>query len=184
MKDLFDIFRAFFIIGITNFGGSYAVVPLLERELVKKRGWVSMDEVMDYYSISQFTPGIIVINIAILLGYKRKGIIGGITAALSVILPGVALILLVAVFIRQFAENAIVQRAFTGIRVAVCALVFYTILTLCKGLFINIWTIIIFFAALGLSEFLGISPVFIVLGACVIGLAFYFYRRKSKEKKT
>ena len=184
MKDLFDIFRTFLIIGITNFGGSYAVVPLLERELVKKRGWICMDEVMDYYSISQFMPGIIVINIAILIGNKRKGIIGGIIAGLSVILPGVFLVLLVIIFIWQFMENEIVRQAFNGIRVAVCALVFNTIITLCKGLFKNIRTIIVFIAALGLSAFLGVSPVFIVLGACVFGLAFYFLKLKSREKKT
>ena len=184
MKDLFEIFKAFFIIGITCFGGGYAVVPLLEREMVKKRGWVTMEEVMDYYSISQFTPGIIVINIAIFIGYKRKGLIGGIVATLSVILPGVTLVLLILIFISQFAQNAIVQKAFAGIRVAVCALICGTILTLCKGLFKNVWAVIIFITALGLSAFLEISPVFIILGACVLGLLFYYLKRKTENKKT
>lgn len=180
MKILLDIFWAFFVIGAVTFGGGYAIVPVLERELVKKRGWADMDEVMDYYSIAQFTPGVIAVNIAVFIGFKRRGVLGAIFAAAAVVLPGTALVLIIMLFIHQFADYPAVQHAFAGIRTAVCALILDTILKLCKGLLKNIRSIVIFIAALGVSAALGLSPMLIVLTAGLIGLLFYFTERRTK----
>ena len=170
MKELCDIFFAFIIIGVTNFGGGYAILPALERELIKKRGWITKDEVMDYFTISQITPGVIAINISTFVGCKRKGALGGLVATIGFIVPGVTLMILISLFIRQFADYAIVKHAFTGIRIAVGALILSTTINMVKGFFKEYKSIIIFVIALVLSAVFSTSPVFIVLGAGIAGL--------------
>jgi chromate transporter len=128
-----ELFWAFVVVGATTFGGGYAVIPVLERELIKKRGWLTMDEALDFYTIAQITPGIILINIATFSGYKRKGVLGGIIATIGIALPGVTLMMLISLFMRRFAENSIALRAFSGIRLAVCALILDTVIKLFKG---------------------------------------------------
>jgi len=178
VKEYLDIAWAFFVIGGSTFGGGYAMVPVLERELIKKRGWINMDEVMDYWTIAQITPGIIAVNVATFVGYKRKGLVGGIIATIGLILPGCCLMMIIALFMEKFADNAIVRHAFTGIRVAVCALLFDTIVRLAKGLFREYRPVILFAAAFILSAVFSVSPVFIILGA---GLAGFLFFRKAGE---
>ena len=165
MKEFLEIFWAFFIIGASTFGGGYAMIPILQRELINKRSWINMDEVMDYFTIAQITPGIIAVNVATFVGYKRKGILGGIIATIALIVPGVSLMIIISLFLRRFAEYRFVQHAFTGIRVAVCALILDTLVKLFKGLFKDFRPIIIFLIALVLSLVFSISPVLIILGA-------------------
>ena len=180
MKDYFDIFWAFIVIGATTFGGGYAMIPVLQRELIKKRGWIDMDEVMDYFTIAQITPGIIAVNVATFAGYKRKGLFGGIAATIGLILPGCCLMIIIALFLKQFAEYEPVRHAFTGIRVAVCALILDTVLKLFKGLFKDYRAIIIFTAAFILSAIFSLSPVFIIMGAGLAG--FLFFRVKNEPE--
>jgi chromate transporter len=171
LKELLDLFWTFIVIGATTFGGGYSMIPVLERELIKKRGWINMDEVIDYFTISQITPGVIAINVSTFVGYKRKGLAGGIAATIGFMLPGVCIMVLISLFIRRFAEYALVRRAFTGIRVAVGSLILNTVLRLVKGFFKNFKTVIIFIAAFALSAVFSASPVLIILGA---GLAGFF----------
>jgi chromate transporter len=135
VKTYFDLFRAFIKIGVSSFGGGYAMVPVLERELIKKRGWITMDEVLDYYTIAQVTPGIIAVNIATFVGYKRRGIAGGIFATMGFILPGLLLMTVISLFISRFAAYPAVQHAFAGIRIAVGALILDTVRKLVMNIF-------------------------------------------------
>ena len=181
MKELADLFWAFIVIGASAFGGGYSLVPILERELIKKRGWISMDEVMDYYSIAQITPGVIAINVSTFVGCKRKGIAGGIIATIGFILPGISLMIAASIFLKRFAEYEQVKNAFTGIRIAIGALILDTIIKLIKGFFKNIKTVIIFACALVLSLVFSISPVFIVLGASLAGFFLFPVWRTRKN---
>ena len=181
MKELLDLSWAFFIIGGTTFGGGYAMLPVLERELIKKRNWVNLDEVLDYFTIAQITPGIIMVNVATFVGYKRRGIFGGIIATVGLILPGVFLMILISIFIRRIAEYPAVGHAFAGIRIAVGGLILNTILGLVKGFYKNAKALIIFIAAFVLSTVFSVSPVFVVLGAGIAG--FFFFRVKSPQNE-
>ena len=143
MKEYLQLFLAFLKMGCITFGGGYAMIPIVDRELIKKRGWVTMDEVMDYFALAQITPGIIAVNVATFVGYKRLGIIGGILATIGIIVPGVTLMIIFSVSIRQIAEYEVVHHAFTGIRLSVCAFILNTIIKLHKGVIQNYKSIII-----------------------------------------
>jgi chromate transporter len=163
--------------GAMTFGGGYAMVPVLERELIQKKGWTTLDEVMDYYTIAQITPGIISVNVSTFIGYKRKGPAGGIVSTLGFLLPGFTLMIIISIFIQRFAEYPAVQHAFAGIRIAVGALILDTVIELLKGVFKDIKAVIIFILGFSLSAILSASPVFIILGAGTAG--FFLYRPKK-----
>ena len=133
MKELFDLFWTFCKIGALTFGGGYAMLPLIQREIVENKKWSTEKEILDYYAVGQCTPGVIAVNTATFIGYKLKGIIGGIVATLGVIFPSIVIILIIATFLQNFADLAIVQSAFAGIRVAVVALIITTVVKLIKS---------------------------------------------------
>ena len=188
---LIEIFLVFFKMGCIAFGGGYAIIPLAERELIKKRGWVTMDEVIDYYTIAQITPGLIIVNLSTFVGYKQKGIPGGVLATIGFILPGVTLIMSVALFIGNFADEPLVQHAFAGIRIAVGALILDTVLRLVRGIFKDIKAVIIYIVVFGISVFprgmppLGVlptflkSPVTLVLVSGLVGLVIYRQKKSA-----
>ena len=151
MKEYFEILFVFLKIGLFTFGGGYAMIPIVERELIKKKGWIPIEEVMDYYTVGQIIPGIIGVNLATFVGYKRKGVLGAILAPLGWVLPGVTIILIIAVFLSNFAEIPVVQNAFTGIRIAVGALILDTVIKLAKGVLKNSMAIAIFIVVFLLS---------------------------------
>ena len=169
MKTYLELIWTFIKIGASTFGGGYAMVPVLDRELVRGRGWITMDEVMDYYTIAQVTPGIIAVNVSTFVGYRRGGILGGILATVSFILPGVTLMALVSLFVGRFAAYPVVQHAFAGIRIAVGALILDTVIKLLQGFYKKALSLAIFAAAFALSAVLGASPVYVVLGAGLLG---------------
>jgi chromate transporter len=182
VREYLELVWAFITVGATAFGGGYAVIPVLEREMIKKRGWLTMDEVLDFYTIAQITPGIIMVNIATFVGCKRKGVFGGIIATLNLLLPGFCLMMIISLFIRRFAEYAIVQRAFSGIRLAVCALILDTTIKLFKGFFKNYKAVIISVIAFVLSAVFSVSPMYIIPVAGLAG--FLLFSPKSKDKIT
>ena len=182
MKAYLDLFWTFIVIGASAFGGGYSLVPVLERELIKKRGWITMDEVLDYFSIAQITPGVIATNVSTFVGCKLKGVIGGIIATLGFILPGITLMIAASLFLKRFAEFETVRNAFAGIRIAVGALILETIIKLVKGYFRQIKTVIIFITALVLSVVFSVSPVFIIVGAGLAGFFLFPVRRKKADE--
>jgi len=180
MREYLELFWAFIVVGGTTFGGGYAAVPVLEREMIKKRGWLTMDEVLDFYTIAQITPGIILINIATFLGYKRKGIPGGIIATIGVVIPGVSLMLIISSFIKHFAEYPVVKHAFSGIRLAVCALILDTTVKLFKGFWKDYKALIISIIAFVLSAIFSVSPMYIIPVAGLAGFLLFSPRSKNK----
>ena len=176
MKDLLELYWAYLKIGCVNFGGGYAMLPLLERELVNKRGWTTMDELRDYFAIGQCTPGVIALNVSTFIGQKRKGVAGAIAAMLGFLTGPIAIILVVAAFLRNFAELEVVQHAFAGIRVCVCVLILQAVLRLWKSSVVDVFTMVLYAVILALralSTFTSLLPFKIPAAVLVIlaGLA-------------
>jgi len=182
LKELLDLFRIFIVIGASTFGGGYSLLSVMERELIKKRDWINMDEVMDYFSLAQITPGVIAVNLATFVGYKRKGLIGGIIATMGFILPGLIIMILASIFLKNFASNKFVNYAFSGIRIAIGALILNTVIKLIKGNFKNIKTTLMLIIAFVLSAVFSISPMLIILGAGIAGFLLFPVWRKNSEK--
>ena len=170
MNQLLDLFLTFARIGGLTFGGGYAMLPILQREVVEKRHWATEEELMDYYAIGQCTPGIIAVNTATFVGQGLAGSIGGIVATLGVVFPSLIIITIIAAFIQNFSDLAIVQNAFAGIRVCVCVLIFNAVVKLWKKSVIDKRTTVIFLLVAAGSLFLTISPVWFVLLAAIAGL--------------
>ena len=167
MKEYFKLFWAFFKIGAITFGGGYAMLPFLQNELCKKRGWVTEEEIIDYFAIGQCTPGIIAVNTATFIGYKRKKTLGGIAATLGIITPSIIIISIIALLLQNIAELSIVQNAFKGIRVAVSVLIVNAILKLAKSSVVDIYTAIIFAVSGVICFILGVSPIYIFAAAAI-----------------
>lgn len=181
MKEYLELFIAFAKIGGGTFGGGYAMLPIMQRELVEKKGWVTNDDLLNYYAVGQCTPGIIAVNTATFIGYKRKGILGAAVATLGMITPSVLIIMLIAAFLKNFAEYPVVQHAFAGIRIAVCATVLVAICNLWKKSVKN-WLDFLFCAvAFVLSAFTDISPVWIVLLAAAGGIFTHLKKEESEQ---
>ncbi len=165
-----ELFRAFFRVGILTFGGGYAMLPILRREVVESHGWCSDEELADYYAIGQCTPGIIAVNTATFIGYKLAGIPGGVFATFSLTLPSFIIILIIAAVLQNFADYAVVKNAFAGIRVAVVALILNAVLKLLKSSVTDKLTLCIFLLVLLLAASLSVSPVIFVLAAGLAGI--------------
>ena len=179
MNPYLDLFLTFAKVGVCTFGGGYAMLPILQRELVERKGWASEAELTDYFAIGQCTPGIIAINTATFIGYKRKRLIGGIVATLGFVFPSLIIITLIAAFMRNFASLEIVSRAFSGIRICVCALITDAVLKLYKKAVIDKLSVGIFLVVLLLSLFTKVPSAVIVLGAGVFG---YLTFKKGGKK--
>ena len=157
MKELWELFIVFAKIGGFTFGGGYAMLPILQREVVENRNWATSEELMDYYAIGQCTPGIIAVNTATFIGYKRKGIIGGIVATIGCVFPSLVIIMIIAAFINSFTHIVWVQHALAGIRVCVCVLVLDAVIKLAKKSLIDAATYLIFAAVVILSLFTNVA---------------------------
>ena len=170
LKEMLSLFLTFAKVGVMTFGGGYAMLPILQREVVEKRGWATEDELMDYYAIGQCTPGIIAVNTATFVGQKQAGVLGGIFATLGVVFPSLVIITIIAAFIQNFAHLPAVQSAFAGIRVCVCVLILNAVVKLWKKSVVDWKTLLIFVAVFACSVFLSISPVIYVLAAAIAGI--------------
>lgn len=184
MKELFSLFGIFFKIGIMTFGGGYAMLPILERELAEKRKYVTMEEIMDYFAVGQCTPGIIAVNTATFIGFKRKGVLGGIFATIGVVTPSLIIITLLASALKLVAGNEIVKHAFKGISVAVCALIIQAIFKLVKSGIKDALTLGIALASFLASYFLGASPIIVILVSAVAGVIAKNILDKVEAKKS
>lgn len=169
MKELLDLFFTFARIGGLTFGGGYAMLPIIQKEVVEKRKWATEEEVMDYYAIGQCTPGVIAVNTATFIGYKNKGIIGGIIATLGVVFPSLVIISLISMFISNFADLEIVKHAFSGIRVCVCVLIINAVIKLGKSSIVDTAALLIFLAVFVSSVFFNVSPIIAVIASGFIG---------------
>lgn len=153
-----------------TFGGGYAMLPILQREVVEKQKWATDEELADYFAIGQCTPGVIAVNTATFIGQKNGGIIGGIVATLGVVFPSIVIISALAGVITVLADLAWVKNAFAGVRVCVCVLIFNSVLKLWKSSVKDIWGILIYAAVLIVSLITSVSPVIFVLVSALAGI--------------
>lgn len=171
MKLLWELFSAFFRIGAFTFGGGYAMLSLIQKEVVENKKWATDEEVLDYYAVAQCTPGVIAVNTATFVGYKQKGVLGAISATLGVVLPSLLIITVIASVLQNFMEYEIVIHIFGGIRVVVAVLIVNAVITMGKKAIKDMLCVFLAVAAFTVSLiFPDISPVFIVLAAALIGL--------------
>ena len=182
MNQYWELFIIFFRIGAFTIGGGYAMVPLIEDEIVAKRKWIKSEDFLDLLAIAQSSPGILAVNIAIFVGYRLKGMKGSLVTSLGAILPSFLMILAIALFFQQFKSNVYVEKVFKGIRPAVVALIAAPTFKLGKSAKINRYTIWIPVISALLIWLLGFSPIWIIIAAGVGGFVYgRFYNRKTKE---
>lgn len=172
MNILLELFVSFAKVGVMTFGGGYAMLPILEREIVDKKGWAANEELMDYYAVGQCTPGIIAVNTATFIGYKTAGNLGSIVASIGVVFPSVVIITIIAGLIQNFADIPAVQSAFAGIRVCVCVLIFNSVIKLWKGAVKDKAALALCLIVFVLSVFFKISPVIFVVLCGAAGILF------------
>ena len=170
MKELWELYISWFKMGLFTFGGGYAMLPMIQRDVVEKKKWASEDEIMDYYAIGQCTPGIIAVNTATFVGYKVKGISGGIIATLGVVSPSLIIITIIAAFLTNFQDIVIVQQALSGIRISVCILMSVSIYKLAKKSVTNIFGITLCVIAFVMSYFTSVSTVLLVVISGICGI--------------
>ena len=182
MKKLLMLYAVFFKMGIVNFGGGYALLPLLQKELVDKRGWTTNEEITDYYAIGQCTPGAIAVNVSTFIGYKIKGVLGGIVATLGFVSPAFIIIFLIATVLNQFSDLWYVQSAFKAIRACVFVLILSAIIKLSKKSIVDWITLGLAAAVLLLTVFTEIPLFIYVLVAGFIGVMVNWYKDKRKPK--
>ena len=171
MKELLELYWTFVRIGCVTFGGGYAMLPILERELADKRQWTTLDELRDDFSIGQCTPGIIALNVSTFIGEKRRGVKGALAATTGFLTGPVIIILIIAAFLREFATYPVIQHAFAGIRVCVCVLILQAVLRLWKKSVVDPFTLGLYLAVFTLhvvSSFTGLLPFKIPAAVLVI----------------
>lgn len=184
MPLLLDLFCAFFRIGLFTFGGGYAMLPLLQREIVDKKHWATEEELLDYFAVGQCTPGVIAVNTATFVGFKEKKLSGAIFATLGIVSPSLVIITVIAALLSNFSHIAAVQNAFAGIRVAVCVLILNSIVKLWKKSVVDKLTLGVFIAVfLGSVLLSHVSPVVFIVAAAVLGIVVRVWLRTGKEGK-
>ena len=163
-----------------TFGGGYAMLPILQREVADKKGWATDEELMDYFAIGQCTPGVIAVNTATFIGQKRKGILGGIAATLGVVFPSLIIISLLAGVIEAFSHIEWVQHAFGGVRICVCVLIINAVVKLFKKAVVDLKTFLIFLFVTAGSTFTSLSPIIYILIAAVLGIVLKLIEGRKK----
>ena len=178
---LWQLYSSFFKIGGLTFGGGLAMLPMLQREVIDKYRWVNEEQLLDIYAIGQCTPGIIAINTASMIGFRKRGVWGSIIATLGMVTPSLVLITALASLLSQFEESILMQRAFGGIRVAVCALITQSVITLYKKSIVDLPTLALCLVTVAGTIFLHLSPIMFVLAGIVFGIVVQnLKRRKAK----
>lgn len=176
MNKFKELFFAFVRIGAFTFGGGYAMLPMLEREVVERHHWATSDELLDFYAISQCTPGVIAVNVATMIGNRVAGVSGAAVATFGVVLPSFIIILLIASALQAVSHLAIIQHAFAGIRVAVGALILSTIVKLFKSTVSDKITGTLFGITLLVMLLVDVTPVLIIAVAGIFGIALNLIR--------
>lgn len=169
MKLYLDLFFTFAKVGVCTFGGGYAMLPILQRELVENKGWATEEQLADYYAVGQCTPGIIAVNTATFVGSSQKGIPGGVVATLGLVFPSVVIIMVIAAFLQNFMHIAWVVHAFNGVRAGVVALILSSVIKLYKTSVVDwatriLFLVVLLMAAAGAFLTLPQGPLGIALG--------------------
>lgn len=160
------LFSCFAKIGAFTIGGGYAMIPIIEKEVVEKRKWINADDFTDVIAISQSAPGLLAVNISIFIGYRIKGVVGSLVASIGCIIAPFLIMLLIASVFTDFKENPIVERIFQGIRPVVVAVILVPMINLARRNKLNLKTGAIALGCLALISFAGVSPALII--ACTL----------------
>ncbi|MDD2561185.1 MAG: chromate transporter [Eubacteriales bacterium] len=178
-KELLGMYLLFFKMGMVTFGGGYAMLPILRREIVEKRAWLTDEQVIDFFAVSQTLPGIIASNVSVFIGYQRRKTPGAIAAALGVVTPSVIIITLIAALMQDFQYHPMVRHAFKAIAICVCALILSAVISMWKR-GVKDWAgVVIAVAVFALAVFTQVSPVWLVLASAFAGVAM---KRAGKGK--
>ena len=170
-SELFGIYMLFFRMGAVTFGGGYAMLPILRREIVQSRQWMDEETIMDFYALSQGLPGIIAINVSVFIGYRRYKVFGAVAAALGMVSPCIVIISVIAFLLAGFQDNIYVQHALAGISVCVAALIIDAVISMWKKGVKDVFGIVLCFAMLALSVFTKVSPILLVITCALLGVA-------------
>lgn len=181
IKDFLELYLAFVKIGTFTFGGGLAMMPIMQRELMEKRGWVTEEELIDYFAIGQSTPGIIAVNVATFVGYKRLGWFGGIIGTLGVVTPSWVIIMLLAGAISSVDKYPLAQKALHGINVAVAALLTSVIVKFAKKTIKNVWNAVFMLLAFVLIYFFKVQSVWLIIASLITGSLLTLYRQKARR---
>lgn len=181
MKDIWELFLSFSKIGAFTFGGGYAMIPLIQREVIDNKGWIDRSEFLDMLTLAQSAPGPISLNTSVFVGYRRAGYAGAAAALMGVVVPSFTVILLIALFFTGVRDNAVVDAAFKGMRPAVVALIVVPVISLARGMH---WSMI---AVVALSAFVvwrfGISPIYLIIIAAAAGMGWELLMAKYKMQR-
>ncbi|WP_317367540.1 chromate transporter [uncultured Tyzzerella sp.] len=183
MKILLELFIVFFKIGSLTFGGGIAMLPMLQREIVNNKNWATEEELIDYYSIGQCTPGIIAINTATFIGYKIKGKIGAVFSTFGMVCPSLIIIIIIASFIKNFLHIQWVMYVFAGIKIAVAGLVLEAFISFFKKNVKSKISFLLCILAFVFNLVLNISPIYIIFVCIVFSLFFTKYKGIKEDKK-
>ena len=170
---LWQLFISFLKIGSFTFGGGYAMVPLIEREVIEKKGWVAREDFIDLLTLAQSAPGPIALNTAVFVGYRTCGLAGALSALMGIVLPSFSIILLVAIFFADIRDNTVVDAAFKAMRPAVVALIVAPIVGLAKSM--NRWLWIVSAVVALAIWYLGFSPVYLLVAGAAAGILWSIY---------
>jgi len=180
-KNLYSIFKLFFKVGILLLGGGYVILPILQNELIEKHGWISEDELYEYYALSQSVPGIIAANTAIFVGYKLKKIMGSLAAIIGLILPAFVSIIILAGLMNNIMKLRFIESMFWGIGIGVLTLIFLAIKEMWTKSVVNKLTGWIFFAAFILSAFFKMSPAIVIVTSIILALIYTFIKENYSK---
>lgn len=181
MNIFLELLISFVKIGFLTIGGGYVMLPMMQSELIEKKRWITEEELLDYYAVGQSTPGIIAVNVATFVGYKKAGITGGIVATLGIISPSLIIITALAGVIQSIDQYPNVQKAMSGINVAVCALITDATLNFIKKGVKNFVTLLVLLTSFLLIYYVKVPSYLIVLGAAFLGTITYFVKNKMKK---
>ena len=179
MKHYLDLFMVFFKIGAFTLGGGYAMVPLIQKEVVDNKGWLEKEEFIDTLALAQSSPGPIAINTAVFVGFKDSGLLGALITTLGSVLPSFTIILIIALFFRNIRDNIYVDKAFKGIRPAIVALIAAPVISMSKSIGLKSLKILIPILSALVIAFGGVSPIIVILIAAIFGIIY----GKAKEGK-
>lgn len=180
--NLFKLFMAFFKIGFFTIGGGYAMLPLIQKEVVDVNGWLNEEEFLDAIAISQSSPGAVAVNISIFIGYRLGGFAGAVISTLGTTLPSVIIILVVAMFLYQYKDIAIIEKIFLGIRPAIVSLIASSVVVLGKALGFSLDRLVLAVTSFVLIVFFDISPIFVILGGGIISGVYYSRVKEGEEE--
>lgn len=180
---VFQLFWSFFKIGPTTFGGGYAMIPLIEKEVVEKRKWIKSEDIVDVFAVVESVPGAIAINSATFIGFRIAGVRGALAAMIGILMPTFAIIILLALLHQMLKSNPIVDAAFQSIRASIVALIIYAGIKIGKTAVVDLTTVILTIITIFILFMVEFHPVVIILSGILVGIIIQKIKMISKERK-